>query len=93
MRNAGFTVNGPEGYFAARDLAHDNLRLGHTVIVDSVNPLTITRDYWRDTAARLAVEFVEIYVVCSDENQHRQRVKSRVTGSAIHAPPCPTRSR
>ena len=26
MRNAGFTVNGPEGYLAARDLAEDILR-------------------------------------------------------------------
>ena len=43
MRNAGFTVSGPEGYLAARDLARDNLRIGRTVIVDSVNPLDITR--------------------------------------------------
>ena len=79
MRNAGFTVNGPEGYLAARDLAEDNLRLGHTVIVDCVNPLTITRDYWRDTAARLEMVLVEIEVICSDERQHRQQVESRVT--------------
>ena len=79
MRNVGFEVSGPEGYLAARDLAEDNLRIGHTVIVDSVNPLPITRDYWRETAARLMVELVEIEVVCSDRNQHRVRVESRVT--------------
>ena len=49
------------------------------VIVDSVNPVEITRDYWRKTAARLAVELVEIEVVCSDKRQHRLRVESRVT--------------
>ena len=79
MRNAGLNVAGPEGYLAARDLAEDNLRFGHTVIVDSVNPVAITRDYWQGTAARLAVELVEIEVICSDERQHRQRVESRIT--------------
>ena len=79
MRNVGFEVSGPEGYLAARDLAEDNLRIGHTVIVDSVNPLPITRDYWRGTAARLTVELVEIEVVCSDRSQHRVRVESRFT--------------
>ena len=79
LRNAGREVSGPEGYLVARDLAADNLRSGHTVIVDAVNPLEITRDYWRDTAARLAVELVEIEVVCRDLSQHRQRVESRGT--------------
>ena len=82
MRNVGFNVSGPEGYLAARDLAEDNLRIGHTVIVDSVNPLAITRDYWQGTAARLTVELVEIEVVCSDKRQHRQRVESRITDIA-----------
>ncbi|MCY4078113.1 MAG: AAA family ATPase [Acidobacteria bacterium] len=77
MRNAGFTVSGPEGYLAARDLAEDNLRVGRTVIVDSVNPLAITRAYWCGAAARMAVELLEIEVVCSDRAQHRRRVESR----------------
>ncbi len=38
-----------------------------------------TRDYWRETAARLTVELVEIELICSDERQHRQRVESRIT--------------
>ena len=87
MRNVGFAVSGPEGYLAARDLAADNLRLGHTVIVDSVNPLAITRNYWREIAARLAVALVEIQVVCSDEHQHRKRVESRITDIPGLVPP------
>ena len=79
LRNAGLNVSGPEGYLAARDLAEDNLCLGHTVIVDSVNPVGTTRDYWRETAARLGVELVEVDVVCSDKQQHRRRVESRST--------------
>lgn len=78
MRNAGFVVSGPEGYLAARDLAEDNLRIGRTVIIDSVNPVAITRNYWHKTAAQLAVELVEIELVCSDRREHRQRVESRV---------------
>lgn len=79
MRNAGFTVSGPEGYLAARDLAEDNLRVGRTVIADSVNPWAVTRAYWHEAAARMAVELLEIEVVCSDKAQHRRRVESRVT--------------
>lgn len=79
MRNSGLTVSGPEGYRVARDLAEDNLRVGRTVIVDSVNPVAITRDYWRSTAASLDVKLVEIEVVCSDKYLHHQRVESRTT--------------
>ena len=87
MRNVGLAVSGPEGYLVARDLAEDNLRLGHMVIVDSVNPLAITRDYWRETAARLTVELVEIEVVCSDRRLHRERVESRVADIPGHVLP------
>ena len=79
MRNAGLKVSGPEGYLVARSLAEDNLRIGHSVIVDSVNPIAITRKYWHGTAARAANDLVEIEVVCSDKSEHRQRVDSRVS--------------
>ena len=79
VRNAGLKVSGPEGYLVARNLAEDNLRIDQSVIVDSVNPIAITRNYWHATAALLATDLVEIEVVCSDERQHRQRVESRVS--------------
>ena len=79
MRNAGLKVSGPEGYLVARSLAEDDLRVGHSVIVDSVNPIAITRNYWHATAARVAIDLVEIEVVCSDTREHRQRVESRVS--------------
>lgn len=77
LRNAGQNVSGPEGYLVARDLAADHLCSGHDVIVDSVNPVRTTRDYWRETAARMGVELVEIEVVCSAQRQHLRRVESR----------------
>ena len=76
-RRCGTPASGPEGYLAARDLAEDNLRVGRTVIVDSVNPLAITRAYWHRAAARREVELLEIEVVCSDAAQNRRRVESR----------------
>ena len=78
MRNAGFVVSGPEGYLVARDVAEDNLRVGRTVIVDAVNPIEITRNYWREAALRMTVALVELEVVCSDRGEHRRRVESRV---------------
>jgi predicted kinase len=34
------------GYRVAYAIAEDNLRVGRTVVADSVNPLQITRDAW-----------------------------------------------
>jgi predicted kinase len=81
MRASG-VVSGPlndAGYRVAYAIAEDNLRLGRTVIADSVNPLKLTPDAWRDVARRAQVRAIEIEVICSDTDQHRRRVESRVT--------------
>src|SRR3954470_7301082 len=75
-------LRGPEGYLAAYAIAADNLKLGMSVIADSVNPLQITRAAWRDVATKAGVEHAEIEVICSDAEEHRSRVESRMTGSA-----------
>ena len=67
-----------KGYQVAYALAEDNLRLGHTVIGDSVNPLQITRSAWRSAAERAAVKAIEIEVICSDLLEHRRRIETRV---------------
>ena len=69
---------GEEGYRVAYAVADDNLRLGHTVIADSVNPLPITRSAWRSVAERVGARAVEIEVICSDQAEHRQRIETRV---------------
>jgi predicted kinase len=43
LRDVAGRFNGPEGYVVAQRLAADNLRLGLSVVADSVNPLPITR--------------------------------------------------
>jgi len=68
---------GPAGYVVGYALAEEHLRQGLTVVAESVNPLTVTRDAWRDTAGRAGVPCVEVEVVCSDPVRHRQRVTSR----------------
>ena len=68
---------GVAAYCVAYAVAEDNLRLGQTVIADSVNPLEITRRAWRNAAARAGADAVEIEVVCSDAAEHRRRVETR----------------
>ena len=65
------------GYRVAYAIAEDNLRLGRTVISDSVNPIQLSRDAWVDVAKRANVRAVEVEVICSDPQQHRQRVEAR----------------
>jgi predicted kinase len=77
MRAGGLTLSGPEGYRVAYGLAEDNLRLGRSVVADSVNPLPITRQAWRDVAERAGVPVCQIEVICSDPAEHRCRVEGR----------------
>ncbi len=77
MRNCGLTVDGPAGYMAGYALALDNLRLGNSVVADSVNPLEITRNAWIDVAGQANVPWLEFEVICSDSNEHRRRIERR----------------
>jgi predicted kinase len=66
-----------EGYRLAYRMAGENLRLGNTVIADSVNPWELTRKEWNDVAKQAGARFINIEVVCSDPEEHRKRVESR----------------
>ncbi|MFP3943730.1 MAG: AAA family ATPase [Alphaproteobacteria bacterium] len=70
---------GKSGYLAAYALAYDNLRVGRIVIGDSVNPLMLTRNAWRDAGIRTGVHVTEIEIFCSDAAEHRRRIESRRT--------------
>lgn len=65
------------GYVAAYAVAADNLRLGSTVVADSVNSLQITRNAWRNVAFAAGAQIFEIELVCSDAAMHRHRVEGR----------------
>jgi len=66
------------GYRVAYALVEDNLALGLTVVADCVNPISITREAWRDVAGRAGVRILDIEVRCSDMVEHRRRVETRV---------------
>lgn len=75
------------GYCVAYAVAADNLRLGRTVIADSVNPLQVTRDAWRAVAVSVDARAIDVEVICSNITEHRQRVESRRTDIPGLVPP------
>lgn len=67
------------GYRVAYAIAADNLRIGRTIIADSVNPLTGTRDAWVAIAKGAGSHAIEIEVVCSEVCEHRRRSEARIS--------------
>ena len=77
--SAGPLAMEDSGYRVAYALAEDNLRLGRSVIADSVNPIALTRDAWREVAVQADAKAIEIEVVCSVPAEHRRRVEARLS--------------
>lgn len=72
---------GPAGYAVAFAISSSNLKLGNLVVADSVNPVPESRQGWRDMARAIdGVRYLEVEVICSDENEHRRRVEARAPG-------------
>jgi predicted kinase len=71
---------GIAAYEVAIALAGEQLRLGHSVIADAVNPVEAPRAAWRNLAARHRAELKIIECVCADEAIHRRRVEARIRG-------------
>jgi len=79
IRDSGDRPIDDAGYRVAYVVAEDNLRMGCNVVADCVNPLRITREAWLEVADRAGARTVEVEIVCSDPQQHRQRVENRVS--------------
>jgi predicted kinase len=58
-------------------LAEDQLRIGHSVIIDAVNQTRQIRQLWVDLAERMDVPLRVVEVVCGDDAEHRRRVEAR----------------
>ena len=86
LHRAGCRVEG-EGYEIAYAVAEDNLRAGRTVIADCVNPDPQTRSEWHSVADRTSVRAVDVEIVCSDQDEHRRRIESRVPDIPGHRLP------
>ena len=84
---AGIGEIGATGYGVANALAESNLRLGGTVIADCVNPVSESRNGWRETAARSSAQLIEVEIICSDVAEHRRRVESRLADIPDHTVP------
>ena len=74
------------GYRVGNAVAADNLRIGRTVIADSVNPVALSRDAWLEVAKRAQVPAVEIELTCSNVKEHRRRVEKRKSDIAGSRP-------
>ena len=80
IRDAGIVAPLDDaGYRVGYAIAEDNLRLGRTVIADSVNPLGTTRNAWLAVARRARVGAVEVEILCGDRAEHRRRVEGRAS--------------
>ncbi|MEO0919049.1 MAG: AAA family ATPase [Pseudomonadota bacterium] len=69
------------GYWAAQNVAHDNLAFGHSIVADAVNPFALTRDSWADISQETGALLCEIEVYCPDKNVHRARVEARTVSN------------
>ncbi len=61
--------------------------LGNIMIADSVNPIAITRQPWREVATDNAVPYLEIEFIYSDQTQYRHRVENREADISWHILP------
>ncbi len=79
IKNVCGSLKYDKGYQAAFDIASDNLRNGISVIADSVNAISASREAWKKVATQLDVKYIQIEVQCSDKVEHRIRVENRKT--------------
>ena len=76
-----------EGYHLGYRIVSDNLKVGISVVVDSCNPIKITRDEWEEIATSLGAAFKNIEIRCSDLAEHKARVEHRTTDiDNLHLP-------
>ena len=65
------------GYLVGYSIAEDNLKIGRTVIADSVNSIEITRKGWRAVAKKSGCRYLQVEIICSNKDLHKQRVETR----------------
>jgi predicted kinase len=68
---------GYAAYGVVAALAGVQLRIGHSVIIDAVNPVKEARQLWVELAERMNVPLRVVEVVCGDAAEHRRRVEAR----------------
>lgn len=69
---------GVAAYQVAAALAAENLKQGHSIVVDAVNPVEEARSMWKDLADQLNLEVSFVECHCSDMDVHRERIEKRI---------------
>jgi predicted kinase len=87
IKASGVEEAGSAGYAVANAIAEANLRIGVSVTADCVNPVIESRLGWREVAARVSAQFIEIELICSDHAEHRRRVENRSSDIVDHIVP------
>jgi len=71
-----FNVQG-EGYRLAYRIISDNLNIGNNVVVDSCNPIKLTRNEYENIAIENNCKYKNIEIICSDIDEHKKRIETR----------------
>jgi predicted kinase len=66
-----------EGYGLAYKIVEDNLKIGNNVISDQCNPINLTRKEWNDVAIKNNCKYMNIEVLCSNKEEHKNRIENR----------------
>lgn len=69
---------GHAAYLVARVLAIEQLKLGHSVVIDAVNAEEEAKDVWRSLAQEQQVKMVIIECATRDIELHKKRIADRV---------------
>lgn len=76
-----------EGYAAIVNLARENLNLGLGVIVDTVNPLHLTRKLFRDLAKESNANLLQFELKTNNLPLHKKRIEQRKADIVGHTLP------
>jgi len=79
LKECGLSQLYDEGYRVAFALALENLKNGLSVVADSTNLISESRQAWVNVAKNAATAYKEIEIVCSDKAEHRERVENRIS--------------
>lgn len=76
---------GLAAYVIAETLADEQLKLGHSVIIDAVSGVIEAKEMWRKLAEKHNLKLIIVECVCSDSKLHKKRIETRVRN--IHGIP------
>lgn len=77
LKNLGYENLYDQGYKIAFAIALENLKHGLSVVADSTNSVSESRQAWIEVANKASSPYQEIEIICSDKFEHQKRVETR----------------